>query len=74
MQRNTYFMDEVITNDKLDVRYLKRLLSRLLPRKKAFFTALILLALSSVVALLPPVLIREIVERVIPAEEGKDRW
>ena len=61
MQRNTYFMDEVITNDKLDVRYLKRLLSRLLPRKKAFFTALILLALSSVVALLPPVLIREIV-------------
>ena len=73
MQRNTYFMDEVITNDKLDVRYLKRLLSRLLPRKKAFFTALILLALSSVVALLPPVLIREIVERVIPAEEGKMR-
>jgi len=73
MKRNTYYMDEVITTEKVDVKYFKRLLSRILPHKKAFFLALTLLAVSSIVALLPPVIIRGIVDRVIPAEEGRTR-
>lgn len=73
MKRNTYFTDEVVEVKKVDVKYLKRLLRHVIPKKKAFILALILLAASSVVALLPPVIIRAIVNRVVPAEEGRTR-
>lgn len=71
MKRNTYFMDEEIKADKVDVKYLKRILSRVLPHKKLFLLALILLAASSVVALLPPMIIRVIVNTVIPMEDDR---
>ncbi len=71
MKRNTYFMDEVVSTDKVDVKYLKRILGRVLPRKKLFITALILLAASSVVALVPPVLIRSIISDVLPVSDGR---
>ncbi len=71
MKRNTYFMDEEVTTDKVDVKYLKRILARVLPHKKLFLLALLLLALSSVVALVPPVVIRTLVNDVIPDVEGK---
>ena len=70
MQRNTYYMDEVITNEKVDVKYFKRLLSRIVPYKKLFLLAFLLLACSSLVALLPPFFIRSIVNEVIPAGEA----
>lgn len=73
MKRNTYFMDEEIKADKVDVKYFKRVLRRLIPYKKLFFIALALLAVSSVVALLPPVIIRAIVDDVLPMEEGRTR-
>lgn len=73
MKRNTYFIDEEVKAEKVDVKYLKRLLSRIVPHKKAFLLALLLLALSSVAALLPPVVLRAVVDRVIPAEEGRTR-
>lgn len=73
MKRNTYFMDEEVNTDKVDVKYLKRLLSRIAPWKKLFVLALLLLALSSVVALLPPVIIRAVVNSVIPSESGEGR-
>lgn len=73
MKRNTYFMDEVITDDKVDVKHFRRLLVRIIPYKKAFILALILLACSSVVALFPPVVIRQIVNEVIPAEMDRER-
>ncbi len=71
MKRNTYFMDEEIKTDKVDVKYLKRILSRVLPHKKLFTLALILLAASSVVALLPPMIIRVIVNTIIPMEDDR---
>ncbi len=71
MKRNTYYMDEVVTADKVDIKYLRRILSRILPKKKLFLIALLLLAASSVVALLPPVLIRTVVNDVIPMSEGR---
>lgn len=73
MKRNTYYMDEVVSTDKVDVKYLKRLLRRLLPHKKIFFTALFLLIVSSVAAVFSPVLIRGIVNKVIPATEHQTR-
>lgn len=73
MKRNTYFIDEEVKAEKVDVKYLKRLLSRIVPHKKAFLLALLLLALSSVAALLPPVVLRAVVDRVIPAKEGRTR-
>ena len=70
MKRNTYFMDEEVKT-VVDVKYLRRLLGRIVPHKKTFLLALILLAASSVVALVPPVLIRGIVNDVIPMSEGR---
>lgn len=71
MKRNTYFMDEELNSDRLDIKYLKRLLSRILPKKRLFFTALCVLILSSVVSLLPPVIIRYIVDTVMPMTEKR---
>ncbi len=66
MKRNTYFMDEELKTDKVDIKYLRRILSRILPHRKLFLLALLLLATSSVVALVPPVIIRTVVNDVIP--------
>lgn len=71
MKRNTYYMDEVITSEKVDVKYFKRLLSRIVPYKKLFLIALLLLTCSSLVALLPPFLIRAIVNDVIPMQDER---
>ena len=73
MKRNTYYMDEVVTTEKVDVKYFKRLLSRIVPYKKLFILAFILLAASSLVSLLPPYIIRAIVNNVIPAGDAKQR-
>ena len=73
MKRNTYFMDEEVKADKVDVKYLKRMLSRIVPYQKLFLTALLLLVLSSVLSLLPPAVIRLVINSVIPLEEGRMR-
>ncbi len=73
MKRNTYYMDEVVNTDRVDVKYLKRLLRRVLPYKKIFLFSLFLLLLSSVAAVLSPVLIRGLVNEVIPATERQTR-
>ena len=73
MKRNTYYMDEVVTAEKVDVKYFKRLLSRIVPYKKLFLLSFLLLACSSLVSLLPPFLIRAIVNDVIPMEDGRTR-
>ena len=73
MKRNTYYMDEVVTTEKVDVKYFKRLLARIVPYKKLFLLAFILLSCSSLIALLPPFLIRAIVNDVLPMEEGRTR-
>ncbi len=66
MKRNTYFMDEIVGEDKVDIKHLKRILARLLPKKKVFLLAMLLLAASSVVALMAPVLLDLIVNEVLP--------
>lgn len=65
-QRNTYFQDEVVTQDKIDVKNLKRLMRYVIPHKKVFFIVLALMLLTVVASLVQPLLLKNIVNVVIP--------
>ncbi len=71
MKRNTYYLDEELNSDKVDIKYLRRLLSRLKSRKKLFLIALALLVASSVFVLIPPAIIRYLVNDVLTREGDK---
>ena len=43
MQRNTYYIDEKVEKEKVDVKLLRRLLRYVAPRKKTFGIILVLL-------------------------------
>ena len=70
-QRNTYFQDEIVANDKIDVKNLKRLLRYALPHKKllAFVLGIMLLAVGA--SMITPVLLRHIINTVIPNSDYK---
>ncbi len=70
MKRNTYYLDEELNSDKVDIKYLRRLLVRIAPWKKLFLIALGLLIVSSIVALVPPAIIRYLVNDVLPQREN----
>ena len=65
-QRNTYFQDEVVKEEKIDVKNLRRLLRYVVPHKKLFFTVLALMLVAVVASLIPPLLLKSIVNEVIP--------
>ncbi len=66
MKRNTYYIDEKVEKEKVDVRLLKRFLLYLVPKKKAFTLTLVLLLAGALVSLVPPLILKTIVDRVIP--------
>ena len=63
-KRNTYFQDEVIER-KIDIKQLGRTLRYLLPLKKIFILVLVLMFAASLVSLIPPLVLKEITDRVI---------
>ncbi len=65
-QRNTYFQDEVVKEQKIDVKNLRRLLRYVAPHKKLFFFVLALMLVAVVASLIPPLLLKSIVNEVIP--------
>ncbi len=65
-QRNTYFQDEVVKEQKIDVKNLRRLLRYVIPHKKVFFVVLTLMLVAVVASLIPPLLLKSIVNDVIP--------
>lgn len=67
-KRNTYFQDEVIER-KIDIKQLGRTLRYLLPMKKVFLLVLALMFAASFVSLIPPLVIKEITDRVIPDKD-----
>ncbi len=67
-KRNTYFQDEVIER-KIDLKQLGRTLRYLLPYKKIFIIVLVLMFVSSLVSLIPPLVLKEITDRVIPNKD-----
>ena len=67
-KRNTYFQDEVIER-KIDIKQLGRTLRYLIPMKKVFLLVLALMFAASFVSLIPPLVIKEITDRVIPNKD-----
>ena len=68
-QRNTYFQDEIVQEQKIDVKNLRRLLRYVVPHKKLFLLVLMLMLVAVVASLLPPLLLKSIVNQVIPNED-----
>ncbi len=68
--RNTYFQDEVIQR-KIDVKQLGRTLRYVLPHKKTFIYMTVLMIVTSVVSLIPPMLLKTIVDTVVPDKDIK---
>ncbi|MCR5310296.1 MAG: ABC transporter ATP-binding protein/permease [Lachnospiraceae bacterium] len=69
-KRNTYFQDEVIER-KIDIKQLGRTLRYVLPHRKVLIFMSTLMLITSVVSLIPPRLLKTIVDRVVPTEDYK---
>ncbi len=67
-KRNTYFQDEVIER-KIDLKQLGRTLRYIIPHKKVFGLVGLLMFVSSLVALIPPLVLKRITDVVIPNED-----
>jgi len=67
-KRNTYFQDEVIQR-KIDAKQLGRTLRYVLPYKKVFMLVGVLMFVSSLVALIPSLILKRITDVVIPNED-----
>ena len=67
-KRNTYFQDEVIER-KIDIKQLGRTLRYVLPYKKVFLLVGVLMFVSSLVALIPSLILKHITDVVIPNED-----
>lgn len=65
-QRNTYFQDETVEKDKIDIKNLKRLLRYAAPHKKLFIFILVIMLITVASSMITPVLLRYIVDTVIP--------
>lgn len=70
-QRNTYFQDEEVKAEKVDVRNLKRLLSYALPHRKLFVFVLILMLIVVAISLLSPLLLKFLINVAIPQSSYK---
>ena len=67
-KRNTYFQDEVIQR-KIDAKQFGRTLRYVLPYKKVFMLVGVLMFVSSLVALIPSLILKRITDVVIPNED-----
>lgn len=67
-KRNTYFQDEVIQR-KIDMKQLGRTLRYVLPYKKVFLLVGVLMFVSSLVALIPSLILKRITDVVIPDKD-----
>ena len=67
-QRNTYFQDEKVEKDKIDFKNLRRLMRYAVPYKKLFILVLIIMPVAVASSMITPLLLRFIIDRVIPDE------
>lgn len=70
-QRNTYFQDEIVEQEKIDVKNLKRLLRYAVPHKKLLAFVLVVMLLAVVASMITPILLRYIINSVIPNSDYK---
>lgn len=69
-KRNTYFQDEVIER-KIDLKQLWRTVKYVYPHRKVLLLMTCLMLITSVVSLIPPRLLKTIVDTVVPNEDYK---
>ena len=65
-QRNTYFQDEVVKEEKIDVKNLRRLLKYVVPHKKMFCIVLALMLVAVASSLISPLILKGIINQAIP--------
>lgn len=65
-QRNTYFQDEVVKEEKIDVKNLRRLLKYVVPHKKMFCIVLALMLVAVASSLISPLVLKVIINQAIP--------
>lgn len=63
-KRNTYFEDEVV-HKKIDIKQFGRILKYIMPYKHIFIIVSVLMLVSACTALLPPMLLRYIINDVV---------
>ena len=68
--RNTYFPDETVEKQKIDLKNLKRLLRYAVPYKRMFILVLLLMLIAVASSLVTPLLLQYIVNTVIPDFSG----
>ena len=66
-KRNTYFQDEVIER-KIDIKHLARIVRYAFPFKKYFITVAFLMVLASLLAMVTPLLLKQIINEAVPSE------
>ena len=64
--RNTYFQDETVEKQKIDLKNLKRLLRYAVPYRRMFILVLLLMLIAVAPSLVTPLLLQYIVNTVIP--------
>lgn len=64
--RNTYFQDETVEKQKIDLKNLKRLLRYAVPYRRMFILVLLLMLIAVASSLVTPLLLQYIVNTVIP--------
>lgn len=67
-KRNTYFQDEVIER-KIDIKQFGKVLRYILPYKKIFLFVCFLMAFSSIISMITPLLLKKIIDEVVVTAE-----
>ena len=67
-KRNTYFQDEVVEK-KIDIHQFGRILRYLLPYKRTFLFVMVLMMISSITAMITPLLLKKIIDQVVLTKE-----
>lgn len=67
-KRNTYFQDEVIER-KIDIRQFGRIIRYILPHGHIFLFVCVMMLVSSVAAMLSPILLKKIINEIVVTKE-----
>lgn len=67
-KRNTYFQDEIVEK-KIDMKQFRRILRYILPYRTIFVLVLVLMGVSAVTGLLTPLLLRQVINKVVVTED-----
>lgn len=67
-KRNTYFQDEIVEK-KIDMKQFRRILRYILPYRTIFVLVLGLMGVSAVTGLLTPLLLRQVINKVVVTED-----